>query len=275
MNRESIKLLLIEDDPGDVRLVREMLANSAAVQFDLKHAASLSAGMAMLSDDTIHLILLDFKLPDSQGMDTIQILRKAVTDVPVIVLTGLDDEVFGIKLLQMGAQDYLVKGKIDNQTLHRSIRYAIERQNLWIQLEQERQKSADAREIQSLERIRGFQIPSATAQLMGEVSLSKSLPEIFKEIADSYGTLLDRAVEGRFYKVTYNIPEETRALADKLGFLKACPRDVVEIHTAVIKSKISGMTSQKASMYNVEARMVILEVMGDLASYYRTYALGK
>jgi DNA-binding response OmpR family regulator len=275
MHTKTINLLLIEDDYQDVALVRETLSASKPTLFNLEHADSLSAGIELISTVEIHLVLLDMGLPDSQGIHTLQKLRSAVPDLPVIVLTGLDDEVLGIKLLQMGAQDYIVKGNIDRQILNRSIRYAIERQNLWMQLEREHQKNADTQEMHSLERIKGFQIPSTTAKLLGQATLRESLPEIFEELTHAYADLLDRALEHRFYKVAYDISEEIRNMADKLGFLKACPRDVVEIHTKALKTKTFENNLQKSSVYKAEARMVLLELMGDLLSYYRTYALAK
>ena len=94
MAQGTIKLLLIEDDPGDAALVRETLSDSETVLFDLKHAVSLSEGLKLLSVENTHLILLDIQLPDSQGIDTLETLREAAPDIPVVVLTGLDDEAF-------------------------------------------------------------------------------------------------------------------------------------------------------------------------------------
>ncbi len=126
MKKEKIKVLLIEDDPGDARLVREMLSDARGAAFELSHAALLSEGLERLEEGVFDVALLDLSLPDSQGPATFEKVR-AVTALPVVLLTGLDDEELGLSLLGAGAQDYLVKGRIDAELLARSAMYAIER----------------------------------------------------------------------------------------------------------------------------------------------------
>lgn len=129
MNDRHLKILLIEDNPGDVRLIREMLAEAKNGPFDLECADRLSTGLERLAEGDINVVLLDLGLPDCQGLDT---LSKVLTEPPgvpvIVVLTALDDEQLAVKAVREGAQDYLVKGQVDGNLLVRAMHYAIERQ---------------------------------------------------------------------------------------------------------------------------------------------------
>jgi phosphoserine phosphatase RsbU/P len=127
-----IRALLIEDNPGDARLIREMLreADAGDAAVDLLQAERLSTGLARLAADGVDVVLLDLSLPDSSGIDTFAAVHVAASSVPIVVLSGLDDEDLAVRAVQDGAQDYLVKGRVDGGTIFRSMRYAIERQRL-------------------------------------------------------------------------------------------------------------------------------------------------
>ncbi|MBI3330001.1 MAG: response regulator, partial [Nitrospinae bacterium] len=135
MKDEPITVLLIEDNPGDARLLREMVVGVRGAQFELEWADRLSAGLEGLARGGIDVVLLDLSLPDSQGVDTIVRVQAQAPGVPIVVLTSLDDESLTLKALQEGAQDYLVKGSMDSKSLLRSLRYAIERHRMLAQLE--------------------------------------------------------------------------------------------------------------------------------------------
>ena len=271
----NLAILLIEDNPGDARLIREMLAEAGDGQFELTHASSLSAGLTCLAEKRFDLVLLDLSLPDSQGIDTFVRLHNHASDMPVVVLTGRQDEVFVTRTMRAGAQDYLVKGEIDGKLLVRSIRYAIERQGLLGALERERQRKHRNKENQFLERLKGSSQTEIAAKLFGMGPLREVLPDVFAELVQRYGHLLDKALETQTYKVDYDVSEELRVIGDDLGMLKALPRDIVEIHTAVLAKKQTEATNRKFKAYAEEGRFLLLEIMGYLAGYYRKYALGR
>lgn len=127
MADKSLSILLVEDNPGDRRLICEMLAEARSVTFDIKHADRLQAGLEHLGGNRVDIVLLDLGLPDSQGLETLSKMYAQVTEVPIVVLTGLDDEMLGAQAINKGAQDYLIKGQVDTNLLARTIRYAIER----------------------------------------------------------------------------------------------------------------------------------------------------
>lgn len=128
MDETKIKILLIEDNPADARLIEEMLAEAKGLLYDLKWVDNLTAGIKYLEAGEIDVVLLDLGLPESCGMETLQRLHAQVPSVPtLVVFSGLSDESIAIQAVQAGAQDYLVKGQVDSALLARSIRYAIER----------------------------------------------------------------------------------------------------------------------------------------------------
>lgn len=124
-------MLLIEDNPGDARLVRELLGETRGRSFELEWAESLGAGLEHLAAERFDVILLDLELSDSLGLETLAATQEAAPAVPVIVMTSLDDEDLAATAVRNGAQDYLVKGMVEPNLLSRSILYAIERKQLF------------------------------------------------------------------------------------------------------------------------------------------------
>jgi signal transduction histidine kinase len=124
---KPIVILLVEDNSGDRRLISEMLAEASNVTFDVKYADRLQAAMEYLDQNRVEVILLDLGLPDSQGLETLKRVYAQVSELPIVVLTGLNDEMIGVQAVNEGAQDYLIKGQVDTHLLRRTIRYAIER----------------------------------------------------------------------------------------------------------------------------------------------------
>ena len=132
---ERQRVLLIEDNPGDIRLIREMLSEGEDGLFELDCVGRLSQGLEYLSSRTTGVVLLDLSLPDSYGFDTFLKVYAHSPKVPIIVLTGNDDQTVALSAVKTGAQDYLVKGKLDRELLLRSMQYSIERKRYQEQLE--------------------------------------------------------------------------------------------------------------------------------------------
>lgn len=133
----KIKMLLVEDDPGDALLLREYLSESRTFSYEIAEADRVSKSLELLELEFFDVIILDLNLPDSRGIETFSRLNAAAPMVPIIVLTGLADEEIGTAAVKQGAQDYLVKGQADGNLLSRSIIYSIERK----QSEEELKKS--------------------------------------------------------------------------------------------------------------------------------------
>jgi len=132
---KAIKVLLIEDNPDDAELLKRSLVRSENGKFTVKNVSRLIDGLELLAKEGADIVLTDLGLPDSQGLDTITRVLYQSKFTPVVVLSGLDDEVLAIKAVHMGAQDYLVKGQMEGTQLERALFYAIERSRLQKELE--------------------------------------------------------------------------------------------------------------------------------------------
>lgn len=122
-----VRVLLIEDNPVDAQLTQDILAEWANDRFDLTRVGTLSEGLARLARDRFDAVLLDLSLPDAQGLNTVTQVLATSPGIPIVVLTGYDDQELALQAVQQGAQDYLVKGQAQADLLSRAIRYAIER----------------------------------------------------------------------------------------------------------------------------------------------------
>ncbi len=130
MSIEPIKVLMIEDNMGDYKLILKLLEKSENAKFELVHSQRLSSGVELLENNNFDVILLDLGLPDSDGLESFNVILKRHPEIPTIILTGLANEETGIKAIKYGAQDYLVKGEFNGKLLVRAIQYAIERKKL-------------------------------------------------------------------------------------------------------------------------------------------------
>src|SRR6202451_3938614 len=128
MSEKSIRMLLIvEDNPGDARLLGEMFKEQGAHNTELTLVERMSEAEQHLAKRAYDVVLLDLGLPDAQGLEAVRRAFAAAPRVPLVVLTALDDESLAVQALQEGAQDYLIKDQIEPRGLLRALRYAIER----------------------------------------------------------------------------------------------------------------------------------------------------
>ncbi len=125
-----MNILLVEDNPGDARLLREMLRDDVSLGARVTHVELMNAVEQHVADQAVDIILLDLGLPDAQGLGALRRAHAAAPSVPLVVLTGLDDQLLAVQALQEGAQDYLVKGQIETRALLRAMRYAVARKTM-------------------------------------------------------------------------------------------------------------------------------------------------
>lgn len=157
MIKESARVLLIEDNPGDARLIREMLTESQGWNFCIEWAEKITEALDHLDTNTFDIVLADLALPDSWGIDTFKTINTHSPTLPIIVLTGFDQTETAREAMRAGAQDYLVKGQVDGNALRRAIHYAIERKQITEELK------ANADTLQT----RNHELAQARAQLLG------------------------------------------------------------------------------------------------------------
>ncbi|HEV3279478.1 MAG TPA: response regulator [Terriglobia bacterium] len=128
MPENEIRVLLIEDNPGDAKLVSMMLSQAKGASFHLETRDRLDTGLERLAQGGLDALLLDLSLPDSHGFETFDRAHAAAPSLPVVLLSSLDDETIALRAVELGAQDYLIKGRVDDHSLGRSLRFAVQRQ---------------------------------------------------------------------------------------------------------------------------------------------------
>jgi diguanylate cyclase (GGDEF)-like protein len=198
------KILLVEDNLGDARLLREALAEIPGPRFELIHSETLARGLEFLAMTDPDVVLLDLGLPDAQGLEAVRRTHTAAPAVPIVVLTALNDDTVAIQSLQVGAQDYLCKAHISGGLLWNALRYAMERQR--VQLEMLNLARID--DLTGLNNRRGF---LALAEHHSKVAYRTGKPFLVAFID------LDRL---KHVNDTFGHQEGNRALVDATNVLK-------------------------------------------------------
>lgn len=184
-----LQVLLVEDSASDAALLQESILSSGVKDLSVSVVGSLRESADHFKNNHIDATLLDLSLPDSSGLETVQRVRIVCPDMPIVVLTGIDDEKTGIEAVRMGAQDYLVKGQADGRLIARAVRYAIERKRA----EQEIQKARDELEVRVRERTAELRLSqeklrSLAAEL--ELTEERERRQIASDLHDSIGQIL-------------------------------------------------------------------------------------
>jgi DNA-binding NarL/FixJ family response regulator len=280
MSNSVYKILLVEDDAINAQLIQSLLSEShnsvlaQGLSFDLCLAQNLTQALNILKERDFDAILLDLTFFDGKGIESLLKIKENAPDIPIIVQTAHEDETIIVRAFQMGANGYLRKKDLDTNSLVYAIRIAIERQQYLNKFSQQKQQQQQQQEFVSLENLANSIKPSITARMFASEALKECIPDVFADLTARYGELLDLALEERAFKVNHDISEELRSLAAKLGFFKASPRDIVDIHTKALKIKSKNVNLAKVQAYVDEGRLRLLELMGYLTSYYRKYYIG-
>lgn len=229
MNRKSIRILMIEDDPLCVRFIKEILKESSRVRFELIHAGRLNAAMELLKEKVCDVVLLDLNLPDSSGFDTFERVHSTLPSVPVVVLTNLTDEELGIRAAQKGGY-YLSKGDVTGHLLIVMIQHVIEHTRLLSDLEKSYQKfyhlSAHLQHLREEERRRiagelqnelGGLFTTMKMELSNALHNLDERQVILSEMKDSLTKLIDRGID-----TVQRISSDLRPhILDHLGLMPA------------------------------------------------------
>lgn len=198
MKTNPIKILLIEDNPDDAELLLHMLAEVPSADFELIHIERLGEALERLVEERFDALFLDLGLPDSQGLETFFKVRHRFPGLPVLVLTGLDDQMLGVKAVQEGAQDYLVKWQVNGEMLVRAVRYAIERKRV----EEALRRAHDELELRVQERT--AELREANERLQIEIQERKQAEEQIRRLGSAVEQSIDGiAISDLKSKVTY------------------------------------------------------------------------
>jgi PAS domain S-box-containing protein len=265
MSGDTIKVLLVEDNPGDVALLNVMLSEESGEQVSIETASRLSEAVERLDRGGIDVVLLDLTLPDARGVEAITGLKRYLERVPVIVQTGIEDEGLAVKAMQLGAQDYIVKDQTDGRLLGRSIRYAIERTRTTRELSDQRRrldallnnvpdriyfKNREGAFIQvnpALARLYGFEDP---AQVIGKADGDFFSEEHARQARADEDEVLrtGKPIIGKMEKETFPDGRTTWALTTKMPLRDGSgaivgtfgvSRDITELKTAELALRSS------------------------------------
>ena len=298
---QRINILLVDDRPENLTTLEAVLDDPG---YNLVKALSGREALRHILKQEFAVVMLDVQMPGMDGFETARLIRgrEKARDVPIIFVTAeIKDMEHVSQAYALKATDYILKPfdpeilrtkvvvlaelhrkkaqvtrqaeelRMVNERLQREID---ERARVQEQLEEAQSHERQERERLVMERLSGAPKTSVTAQLYGMGSLAQTVPDVFQELVRQYGEVMDLSLEEKVYKVEHNTSDRLRSMAEQIGFLNAAPRDVIEIHSAALKGMIDGTTAQKAKAYLDEAHLVVLGLMGYLASFYRNYYLG-
>jgi signal transduction histidine kinase len=273
-----IEILLIEDNPGDARLIKEYLSEVKNITFNFQLSERLAEGIEIVESENIDLVLLDLKLPDSEGLDTFRRIFAAAPHVPIIVLSGLNDETTAIKAVQMGAQDYLVKDKVESDLLIRSIRYAIERKRAEEEhqtLLEQRIRSLSIIEAQENERRRisrelhdGLgQLLSATKLKLGMFEFVQSQnKEKFNELIKEVDTIISKAiVEAR--RISHDLRPTTLDDFGLIPALRILCQEFSKLTGIKVKFQVSQLLERIDPKVEIAIYRIIQESFNNISKY--------
>jgi response regulator RpfG family c-di-GMP phosphodiesterase len=270
---KNIFILMVDDHPANLFALEAIFDG---LEYNLVKASSGEMALESLHKRDYAVILLDVQMPGLNGFETAALIRAREKScyTPIIFLTAIDKtEEHVFKGYSLGAVDYLFKPIIP-EILRAKVAVFVDLQRKTQALEEIRQREQQEREIRLLDQQLAQPMQLAVAaQAYGINPLSKSIPDIFQEMMRRYSQLMELALEQRAYKVDHNIPASLRDMADQLGFVKAGPRDVAEIHAKVLKKKLIDINPQRAQAYIEEGHLMAFELMGHLTSFYRNFYL--
>lgn len=230
-------ILLVEDNLGDARLLRKALAEVSQAPFALTHVERYDAALQLLQQQTFAAALLDLSLPDAKGVDTVARMQRDAQELPIVVLTGLDDNKVALEAVRAGAQDYLVKGQIDGRLLVRSLNYAIERKRL------------QGETLRHLERI------TALKNINTALTTTLDLPSVLKILLDKIGEqmpqvattvrLLDKHTGDLLPAACGNLDEQAwRAALDRQGVKGSQSQRVPADRAPIIITELQSATNE-------------------------------
>lgn len=240
-----ITLLLVEDSPADARFVREMLKDAATARFDVVHVERLGEAINRVGDGDIQVILLDLSLPDAQGIETLALLHNTAPRLPIVVMSGVDDESVAMQGLREGAQDYLVKGRVESDLLVRSLRYAIERQHT------EDRLSAKTREQEHFIYTVSHDLRAPLVSLQGMASI----------LIEDYGATLDADARMYIDRIVANAQKMQTLLNDLLEISRVgrvdMELDSIDLHDVVcsVSEQLQHTLSARGATLQIEGRL--------------------
>ncbi|HVR99422.1 MAG TPA: response regulator [Thermoanaerobaculia bacterium] len=254
-----LRVLVVDVDGKVTSLLTTAFEGSAERErFDLARASGLTETLERVAAGDVDVVLLPIS-PPSQELGSLVTLRAEAPSLPIVVLCASADEALAVKAVQLGASDYLVAERLYGTLAARSLRHAVE-----------------AARVRAVLARHHAEWPASLGGGAGSrpAPLRAAFPERFAELARDYGEILDRAVEQVLLRRPATLEPQLQKLAGDAAELRAGPRDVVELHAAVMKQREAEQGAQRMKLYLAEGRVRLLELMGHLVTLYRDRWLG-
>lgn len=255
--------LIVEDDEDDREILIGLVESGLRRTVETRTASCLGEAQQAISDAHQDVVLLDVGLPDAQGSQAVEGIRSASRDVAIVVISGREDDTTLQACLQAGAQDYIFKRELSEKLLTRCVGFA---------LYQVRDRQLEDL-VHHMDRYRALSSAgSSTGQaqrMSGSGPLSERVPDQFASMCEDYRRLVRAYM--RYLAILKDKPlAEMERLATRIGDLGGGPRDLMDIHVAVIDDSLRNAGSESVRALMTESRLVALEIMGLLVNYYRT-----
>ncbi len=258
-------VLVVDDD----RDVASALAETLRPEFDVLTVTAPEAALLMLEQRDVAVLIADQRMPSTGGVELLTEVRRRQPDVVGVLMSAYADldaamhaineaHAFAFLAKPWDVDELLVvvRRAVDAHRAHRGQRVDL--------LEQQR-------ELQDLEALSRSAPAPVTAQRFGAGPLRERLPDAFDALLLGYAGVLEHALEQRIYRVDHAVSAELGSLAEQLGTLQAGPRDVLDLHTRVLKRRLVTVSIEEAAGYTEEGRLLVLELMGHLVTYYRGF----
>ncbi|MGZ9809906.1 response regulator [Pseudoroseicyclus sp. H15] len=256
-------ILLIEDNEGDAELIREFLSAADREDYLVHHAATMRGAIDMLGNLSPDAILLDLRLPDAVGVESVERLRNVTDNAPIIVLTGMEDDELALECINAGAQDYLGKSELRTRNLQRAIGYAVTRHR-------ETELRVLRQTVAHYQALTADAPPAAAGRPAGsDAPLKERRPQEFEDQVIAYRRLL-RDYYLRQHEKRPKPQAKMELLVKAIGDCGAGPRDIVALHLAALDTPKIEVSNESSRSLVIEGRLMALEMMGLLVDYYRS-----
>ncbi|GAB4294519.1 MAG: hypothetical protein Kow0090_09270 [Myxococcota bacterium] len=266
------RVLLIENKANDSALIKELIEKTSEMSIEVECAQSLSEGLNLLRNGYFEVVLLNPGLPDSDGLQSLNKLIMDFPDIPVVLITGKEDEEMAVAAVKTGAQDYLVKGKLDGELMIKSLNYAAERLMLRAEMDKIKRNGAQEKDIGALEKFAYYASLSMFSHPFAETSFKEAHPNIFESMVKIYEDILEAALDQKLNGNETDLTPTLRGFAEELVFYRALPKDAVALHTTAVRRKAVASPFEKSRILLEEGRMLFVEIIGLMASCYRNLA---
>ena len=268
MNGQSPLVLIVDDDVAVGRLLQEVLTP----RFNALAVVSPRKALELVKQRDVAVVVADQRMPEMSGLELLSEVRRLAPTAVGVLITAHADLQAAMQAINSAQVLGFITKPWDEQELFVVMQRAMDAHLTLGQLR--RSTAHPERELTLFQQFADSAPAPITAQRFGVLPLRDSIPREFERLADTYSRILGMAVEQRAFKVDRHIGQELNDLADRLGQLSAGPRDVVDLHVAALRDRLKRATPEEASALSDEGRFLVLELMGDVVTYYRSYRLG-